>query len=152
MNSDRISSGSGRGARQWWREPFSVFQTNLQENLQEIDATMDVVEALDYIEVYGADTWLINTGGIVSFYPTDLPFQTRNPLLRGRPSGDLIGDAVSAAHERGIRVLSRCDFSKVSSRIAAAHPEWLFVSPSRQSPRPTCRRAGPRARTGSCAP
>jgi len=110
----------------WWRRPFSVFQTNLQE----IDATMDVETALDFIEAYGADTWLINTGGIASFYPTELPFQTRSPFLADRPSGDLIGDAVAAAHRRGIRVLSRLDFSKVSARIAGEHPDWLFVSPT----------------------
>jgi hypothetical protein len=113
------------GAGGWWRSPFSVFQTNLQE----IDATMDVERVLDAIGGHGSDTWLINTGGIASFYPTDLPFQTRNPFLINRPSGDLIGDAVEAAHRRGIRVLSRMDFSKVASRIAAEHPEWLFLSP-----------------------
>lgn len=111
---------------QWWQEPFSVFQTNLQE----IDATLDVEATLDAIEQFGANTWLINTGGIVSFYPTDLPFQTRNPFLSDRPSGDLIGDAVAAAHRRGIKVISRCDFSKVSARIAGEHPEWLYVSPA----------------------
>lgn len=110
----------------WWHAPFSVFQTNLQE----IDALQDVEHTLDVIEEYGSDTWLINTGGIVSFYPTDLSFQTRNPFLPMRASGDLIGDAVSAAHERGIRVISRCDFSKMSARIAAEHSDWLYVSPT----------------------
>lgn len=109
----------------WWHRPFSVFQTNLQE----IDALMDVERTLDVIEAYGADTWLLNTGGILSFYPTGLPFQTPNPLLGQRSSGDVVGDAVAAARARGIRVVSRMDFSKVSSRIAAEHPEWLFVSP-----------------------
>jgi hypothetical protein len=108
----------------WWLQPFSVFQTNLQE----VDATMDVDAALDVIEDYGSDTWLLNTGGIVSFYPTDLPFQTRNRYLIDRPSGDLVGDAVDAAHARGIRVIARLDLSKVSRQIAEAHPEWLFTS------------------------
>ncbi|MBV9812430.1 MAG: beta-galactosidase trimerization domain-containing protein [Acetobacteraceae bacterium] len=129
MNGDAITTAAdaaGSGQQGWWREPFSVFQTNLQE----IDATMDVERTLDFIEAHGANTWLINTGGIVSFYPTDLPFQTRNPFLPGRPGGDLIGDAVAAAHRRRVRVLARQDFSKVSSRIAAQHPDWLFVSPT----------------------
>ena len=112
----------------WWRQPFSVFQTNLQE----IDALMDVEEVLDSIQEYGSDTWLVNTGGIVSFHPSDLPFQTRNPFLTGRSSGDLIGDAVAAAHRRGIRVIARLDFSKVAAPIAHAHPEWLFTSPEGQ--------------------
>ena len=73
---------------------------------------------------------MLNTGGIASQYPTELPFQTRNPYLADRPSGDLTGDAVAAAHKRNIRLLCRMDFSKVSSRIAAEHPDWLFVSPA----------------------
>jgi hypothetical protein len=121
MSADTRSTPGTR----WWQQPFSVFQTNLQE----IDALMDVDGALDVIQDHGSDSWLVNTGGITSFYPTDLPFQTRNPFLAARPSGDLIGDAVAAAHQRGIRVLSRLDFSKVAARIAHEHPEWLFVSP-----------------------
>jgi hypothetical protein len=110
----------------WWNRPFSVFQTNLQE----IDAAMDVDAALDVIEDHGADTWLLNTGGIVSFHPTDLPFQTRAAGLADRPSGDLVGDAVTAAHERAIRVIARLDLSKVSARIADEHPDWLYRSPT----------------------
>src|SRR5205823_10504943 len=116
-------------AQPWWRRPFGMFQTNLRE----IDATLDVDRVLDYIQAHGADVWLVNAGGILSFYPTDLPFQTRNPYLAQRPSGDLLGDAVRAAHARGVHLLARMDFSKVSTRIAAEHPEWCYVSPSGQS-------------------
>ncbi|TKG70925.1 alpha-amylase family protein [Prauserella endophytica] len=108
-----------------WREPFGAVQTNLQD----IDALMDVEAAADAVVEYGADTWLLNAGGILSFYPTDLPFQTRNPMLGRRASGDLLGDAMSAAKRRGLKVIARFDMSKVSSRIAAEHPEWLYRSP-----------------------
>jgi hypothetical protein len=106
-----------------------MFQTNLRE----IDATMDVEAVLDFVQAHGADAWLVNAGGILSFYPTDLPFQTRNPYLAQRPGGDMLGDAVKAARKRGIRLVARMDFSKVSARIAAEHPEWLYVSPTGQS-------------------
>lgn len=110
----------------WWSRPFR----NVQTNLREVDAGLEVDAVLDFIQQHGADTWLLNTGGILSLYPTELPFQTRNPYLSERPSGDLIGDAVTAAHARGIRVLSRMDFSKVIERIAGAHPEWCYVAPA----------------------
>jgi hypothetical protein len=106
-----------------------MFQTNLRE----IDANLDVEQVLDYIHAHGADVWLINAGGILSFYPTHLTFQTRNPYLSQRPSGDLLGDAVAAAHARGVHLLARMDFSKVSTRIAAEHPDWCYVSPTGQS-------------------
>jgi hypothetical protein len=108
----------------WWQRPFRMLQTNLRE----IDAGMDVERVLDDIQNHGADAWLINGGGILSFYPTDLEFQTRNPHLAGRSSGDLVGDALTAARARGIRVLARMDFSKVHADIGRRHPDWLFVS------------------------
>ncbi|WP_345477062.1 alpha-amylase family protein [Nesterenkonia rhizosphaerae] len=107
---------------QWWKEPFAVFQTNLQE----IDADLNVESTLDTVLGHGADTWMLNAGGILSFFPTTLPFQTPSPYLSKRPSGDLLGDAVEAAHARGVRVIARFDFSKVTKSIANEHPEWCF--------------------------
>lgn len=109
----------------WWHEPFRTFQTNLRE----IDAGLDVERVLDQIEDFGANAWLLSVGGIISNYPTDLAAQTRNPALAERESGDLVGDAVAAAHARGIRLLARMDFSKVDRRRAEEHPEWCFVGP-----------------------
>ncbi len=109
----------------WWRHAFRMFQTNLRE----IDAGLDVERTLDFLEGYGANTWLLSIGGILSNYPTDLPFQTRNPHLAERPSGDLVGDATVSAAKRGVRVLGRMDFSKIDHRRAEQHPEWCFVGP-----------------------
>ncbi|MEQ4205738.1 beta-galactosidase trimerization domain-containing protein [Actinopolymorpha sp. B9G3] len=108
----------------WWHQPFRTHQTNLRE----IDAGLDVEQVLDHIQDIGADTWLLNTAGIVSFYPSRLAFQHPSPWLAERSSGDLIGDAVEAAHARGVRVLSRVDFSKVHADLAEQHPDWCFVS------------------------
>jgi hypothetical protein len=110
----------------WWQHPFRTFQTNLRE----IDAGLDVNRVLDQIEALGANTWLLNTGGIVSFYPSQLPYQHPSPWLTARGSGDLVGDAVTAAHQRGIRVISRVDFSKVHADIADAHRDWCFTTPT----------------------
>src|SRR5690349_8703867 len=66
----------------WWNGPYS----NVQTNIQEIDATMDVERVLDFIEGHGADTWLLNVGGIASFYPSALPFQPHIGFLKDRPS------------------------------------------------------------------
>ncbi|KAF1948533.1 hypothetical protein CC80DRAFT_556236 [Byssothecium circinans] len=111
---------------QWWRKPFSMLQTNLRE----IDADMDVNKVADFIEQHGATAWLIGVGGIQAQYPTKLPFQMRNPLSAQRASGDLIQDALDAAHGRGMRLLARMDFSKISAEVAQEHPDWLYVSPT----------------------
>jgi hypothetical protein len=114
-----------RPGKPWWQRPFRMFQTNLRE----ADAVMDVDAVLDAIEGHGANAWLVNGGGICSFYPSELPFQTVNPFLSQRPSGDMLGDAVKAAHARGVRVIARMDFSKVATPVAQEHPEWCFVAP-----------------------
>ncbi len=109
----------------WYRKPFRMFQTNLLE----VDADMDVDKVVEFIADFGCNAWLVNGGGILSFYPTDLEHQTRNPLLAKRASGDLFGDAVAAGQRRGLRVMARMDFSKVSEEVAARHPDWLFIDP-----------------------
>jgi putative glycosyl hydrolase-like family 6 (GHL6) protein/glycosyl hydrolase family 42 (putative beta-galactosidase) len=112
-------------AELWWKRPFRMFQTNIRE----IDAGLDVERVLDQIEDYGANAWLLSVGGIISNYPTELDHQSRNPALAQRASGDLVGDAITAARRRGIRVLARMDFSKVARPVAEAHPEWCYVAP-----------------------
>ena len=102
-----------------------MFQTNLLE----VDADMDVEKVLDFIEDFGCNTWLVNGGGILSFYPTKLEHQTRNPYLDRRPSGDLFGDAVEAGHRRGMRVHGADGFlqgqrgrGRPASRLAVRRP------------------------------
>ena len=111
---------------QLWRKPFGMLQTNLRE----IDVDMNVNEVTDYILDHGADAWLISIGGIQAQYPTSLGYHTKNERLSSRRSGDLIADALQAAHSRGLRLLARMDFSKVSAEVAAQNPDWLFVSPT----------------------
>jgi Hypothetical glycosyl hydrolase 6 len=107
----------------WWERSFRIFQTNLRE----IDAGLDATRVVRRIVDFGASAWLLNTAGIVSFYPSKLPFQHPSPWLRDRPSGDLIGDAIREAHASGLRVISRADFSKVHADVYEAHPDWCFV-------------------------
>ncbi|MCL4535517.1 MAG: beta-galactosidase trimerization domain-containing protein [Bacteroidetes bacterium] len=109
----------------WWEKPFRVFQTNIRE----IDAVMDVPKTVADILDFSANTWLLNTGGIVSFYPSKLSHQHPSPWLARRPGGDLIGDAVREAHAHGVRFLARMDFSKLHRDQLENHPDWFYVSP-----------------------
>jgi hypothetical protein len=111
-------------ATHWWERPYRTFQTNLRE----IDAGLDEQQVVRTIVELGANAWLLNTAGIVSFYPSQLPFQHPSPWLDQRPSGDLTGDAVRAAHAQDVRVIARADFSKVHQDVYEAHPDWCFVS------------------------
>jgi hypothetical protein len=104
----------------WWNHsPIRLVQTNLPE----IEASMNVDEYVRSVVSTSANVVLLNVGGIVANYPTELTFHYRNPYLKG----DLVGDLVSELHENGIKVLGRFDFSKINETIAIHKPEWLYV-------------------------
>lgn len=105
----------------WW------LQNNLrmiQNNLRDIDAGMDVDAWFAEIESSHCNCVMVGAGGITSFYPTNLPYQTRSPYLKG----DLLGEIVRVCHAHGVRVIARFDFSKTHERLLAEHPEWYYVS------------------------
>lgn len=110
----------------WYTRPFRIFQTNIRE----IDAGLDVDAVADDVRDFGATAWLLNAAGLVTFYPSTLPFARPSAWLRERPSGDLIGDALEAAHARSLRLPARCDFSKLHRSIYEQHPDWFYVSPA----------------------
>lgn len=86
-----------------------------QTNLRDIDVIdQDTDETAKYIQNHGSDTWLQSVGGIIAYYPSKLDFHYVNPKLAEREGGDLVKDTIESAHARGIRVLGRMDFSKVS--------------------------------------
>lgn len=109
----------------WWnREPYRLVQTNLRE----IDATMDVDAYVKSMVDANVNIVLINVGGIVANYPTELPYHFRNTFMEG----DLVGDLTKGLHAEGIRVIGRFDFSKINESLAAKKPEWLYVSAAGQ--------------------
>jgi hypothetical protein len=111
----------GRYDTTWWnRAPYRLVQTNLRE----IDADMDVDAYVQSMVDASATIVLINVGGIVANYPTELAFEYKNPYMKG----DLVGDLVSGLHARGIKVIGRFDFSKINETLAAKRPDWLYVS------------------------
>jgi len=111
----------GRYDDSWWnRAPYRLVQTNLRE----IDAGMDTDAYVQSMVDASANVVLLNVGGIVANYPTKLPFQYRNPFMKG----DLVGELIKKLHAKGIKVIGRFDFSKINETLAAKRPEWLYVS------------------------
>ena len=106
----------------WWlNEPYRLVQTNLRE----IDAKdFDIDVYVKSLQDIGANTVLINVGGIVANYYTDLEFQYRNPNLKF----DLIQEVIGELHGAGLKVMGRFDFSKLNEELAAKKPEWLYVN------------------------
>ena len=78
----------------WWHEkPMRLVQTNLRQ----IDIQRDPREIVREVKDFGGNAILFSVGGIVSFYPSELEFQTPIPGMEG----DFVGEAIEEAHAQG---------------------------------------------------
>ena len=94
-----------------------------QLNLNERDPlTLDVASWLDYWASLKLDALLLNGGGIVAFYPTEVPYHHRSELLGSR---DLFGELATATKARGMRLVARMDCNYAYGDAVEAHPEWF---------------------------
>src|SRR5438034_1162418 len=76
-----------------------------QLNFNERDPlTLDVGAWADYWASLRVNALLVNGGGIMAFYPTDVPYHHRSAFLGTR---DLFGEMAAAARARSIRVMAR---------------------------------------------
>ena len=69
----------------------------------------------------GIDGVIINAGGIVAYYPSELP-QHRATGLGDR---DLYGDIVRDAREEGLVVVARMDSNRADQAFFDEHPDWF---------------------------
>jgi len=98
----------------------------MQTNIAELDATR-------YDIPWWREQWartktqgiVVNAGGIVAFYPTQIPFHPKAQFLGDR---DLFGDLVKAARADGIVVFARMDSNGAPDETLQAHPEWFTVN------------------------
>ena len=86
----------------------------------------------DYWASLKVDAVLLNGGGIVAFYPTQIPYHHRSEFLGTR---DLFGEMVAAMKRRGMRAVARMDCNLAYEDALKAHPEW-FERNRDGSPRP----------------
>jgi len=94
-----------------------------QLNFNERDPlTLDVAAWIDYWASLRVNALLVNGGGIMAFYPTEVPYHHRSAFLGTR---DLFGEMAAAARARGIRVVARMDCNYSWEEALQAHPEWF---------------------------
>ncbi|MHB9031503.1 MAG: beta-galactosidase trimerization domain-containing protein [Anaerolineae bacterium] len=107
----------------WWEnQPWRMIQTNLREiDMADIDAGRYAAD----LRSFQATAALINAAGIIASYPTRLPYHFQSPYL----TGDSLQDIIAACHKVGIRVLARCDLSKIRRPIYEQHPDWAYRTP-----------------------
>ena len=107
----------------WYARMRRCVQINFNER-DPID--MDVEAWADYWVSLRVDAVLLNGGGIVAFYPTEVPYHQRSRFLGTR---DLFGEMLNAMKRRGLRVVARMDCNLAYEQALAARPEWFERNP-----------------------
>lgn len=80
---------------------------------------------LDYLQRLHVDAVTLSAGGVVAFYPTNVPFHHRSAWM-GQGS-DPFGDLAAACRRLGMLVVARVDPHAVYQDARDAHPEWIAV-------------------------
>jgi hypothetical protein len=108
-------------AQPWYRTTYRWAQTNLVE----IDPErFDLAFWREHWRRTRVQGVIINAGGIVAYYPTEVPLHHRAVALGDR---DLFGEIVAAAREAGLIVVARMDSNRVAEEFYRAHPDWICV-------------------------
>lgn len=123
------SSTSPTSIGAWYERMRCCGQINYNER---DPLTMDTEAWGDYWASLKVDTVLLNGGGIVAFYPTQVPHHHRSEFLGSR---DLFGEMVAAMKRRKIHAVARMDCNLGYEDALKAHPEW-FERNQDGSPRP----------------
>jgi hypothetical protein len=84
---------------------------------------------LDYFRSIHADAACLSAGGVVAFYPTEIPLQQRSAWLGDR---DTFGDLLRGCRMLGMNVVARTDSHACWQKVYDAHPDWIRVDASGQ--------------------
>lgn len=108
--------------QEWFDLPMRWAQLTLVEN---DPVSYDVQFWLDYIRSIHADAACLSAGGVVAFYPTDVPLHHRSAWLGDK---DPFGDLVEGCRKMDMVVIARTDSHAVHQDVMDAHPDWVAVS------------------------
>jgi hypothetical protein len=82
---------------------------------------------LDYFRRLHADAATLSAGGIVAYYPTDVPLHHRSTWLG---TTDPFGALVKGCRAMQMNVVARTDPHAVRDEVRQAHPDWISVNRS----------------------
>jgi hypothetical protein len=108
----------------WFDRPMRWVQLTLVEN---DPGQFDHAFWLDYFRRLHADAATLSAGGIVAYYPTDVPLHHRSAWLK---DSDPFGMLVKGCRALNMNVVARTDPHAVRDEVRAAHPDWIAVTAS----------------------
>jgi len=103
----------------WYWRAMRWLTMNL---VQDDPGKVDLDFWLDYLKRAHVDAASWNSGGIIAFYPTTVPFHKRNEKMG---NSDPLGYLVEGCRRMGLIVTARVDHHATYPETAAAHPEWI---------------------------
>ena len=103
----------------WFDTPMRWAQLTLVEN---DPGQFDAQFWLDYFRRIKADAACLSAGGIVAYYPTNVPLHHRSDALG---TSDPFGTLVKGCRALGMRVIARTDPHAAREEVRAAHPDWI---------------------------
>lgn len=109
------------GQSGWYDRPMRWAQLSFVED---DPGNYDLAFWLDYFKKVHADATILNAGGCVAFYPTQIPFHYRSKWLG---SMDAFGDIAAGCRNLGMNVVARTDPHACHEDVYRAHPDWLAV-------------------------
>jgi hypothetical protein len=114
--------GQPDAAAGWFDRPMRWVQLTLVEN---DPGRFDPQFWLDYFQRLHADAATLSAGGIVAYYPTEIPLHHRSAWLA---DSDPFGVLVAGCRALGMHVVARTDPHAVREEVRAAHPDWIAVT------------------------
>jgi len=87
---------------------------------------------LDYFKRIHAQGALLSAGGVVAFYPTDVPLHHRSDYLGNK---DFLGYIMEGCRKMNMTVCLRTDPHAARQNVYDAHPDWIAVTADGQKRR-----------------
>lgn len=114
-------SGSAASDGGWYSRPMRWAQLSFVES---DPGNYDPEFWLDYFKRVHADAAILNAGGCVAFYPTEIPLHYRSKWLGNM---DAFGDLARGCRGLGMNVVARTDAHACHKDVVDAHPDWIAV-------------------------
>jgi hypothetical protein len=106
----------------WFNRPMRWAQLTLVEN---DPGSFDPDFWLSYFKRIHADGATLSAGGIVAYYPTDVPLHHRSDWLG---NSDPFGYLVKGCRKMKMSIIARSDPHAAHQNVYEAHPDWIVVT------------------------
>src|SRR5690625_1736924 len=110
------------GGDTWFDRPMRWAQLTLVEN---DPGNYDPDFWLEYFKRIHADGACLSAGGIVAYYPTDVPLHYRSAWLG---DSDPLGYLIDGCRRMDMSIILRTDPHAARQDVYDAHPDWIAVT------------------------